>query len=64
VIGNGADMARQYVGGIDEVRVYNGVLPQAQIQSIPAVAEPGTCALIGLGAMAFLGPTARRRSQK
>jgi hypothetical protein len=63
VIGNGADMARQYVGGIDEVRVYDGVLSQAQIQTIAAVPEPGTCALLGLAAVALVGHAARRRAR-
>jgi hypothetical protein len=59
-IGNGADLARQFVGGIDELRIYDGVLSQGQIQSISAVPEPSTCAVLaGMGALGIV--IARRR---
>lgn len=62
-IGNGGDLARQFVGSIDELRIYNGVLNQAQIQSISAVPEPSTyAALAGLTALGLV--IARRRSAR
>ncbi len=59
-IGNGADLARQFVGGIDEVRIYNGVLDQTQIQGISAIPEPSTYAAI-FGACALGVAVWRRR---
>ena len=54
-IGNGADLQRWFVGNIDEVRIYDGVLSQAQIQSISAVPEPSAYAVLaGLAALGIV----------
>jgi hypothetical protein len=62
-IGNGADLARNFVGGIDELRIYDGVLSQSQIQSISAIPEPSTyAALVGFTALG-LAAWSRRRTR-
>lgn len=60
-IGNGADLSRNFVGGIDELRIYNGVLSQSQIQSISAIPEPSTyAALVGVAVLGLAGWSRRR----
>jgi hypothetical protein len=61
-IGNGGDLARQFAGSIDELRIYDSVLNQAQIQSISAIPEPSTyAACCGAAILAFAGWRRQRR---
>jgi hypothetical protein len=43
-----------WYGALDEVRMYNEALTQAQIQAVMAIPEPATMLMLGLGGLALI----------
>jgi hypothetical protein len=43
-----------WYGALDEVRIYNEALTQAQIQAVMAIPEPATMLMLGLGGLALI----------
>ena len=43
-----------WYGALDEVRIYNEALTQAQVQAVMAIPEPATMLMLGLGGLALI----------
>jgi len=53
-IGRSGTTWGEFPGSIDEVRVYDEALTQAQIQAVMAIPEPATMLMLGLGGLALI----------
>jgi hypothetical protein len=61
-IGSRADLFTQFNGSIDDLRIYNHVLTEAEIAAtMSQIPEPSALALAALGLLALLGFARRRR---
>lgn len=58
-LGNRSSLSRDFLGGIDDVSIYNGILSQSQLDALNTVPEPASLGLMSLCALALL----QRRSR-
>ena len=55
LIGNRPDAGDcGWYGSLDEVRIYNEALTEAQIEAVTAIPEPATILMLGLGGFALI----------